>query len=197
VSKFNGINWTTYNTSNSGLANNYVFSVVIDGSGNKWFATNGGVSKFDEINWTTYNNSNSGLADNRVYSIAIDRSGNKWIGTWGGGVAYLGTPTTVPEEQVQNGAPHSFELYQNYPNPFNFGTLIKYALPEESMVKLVVYNLLGQKVKVLVENTQSPGYYTVYWDGKDNEGNFLPSGIYFYRISTEDRSEVKKLILLK
>lgn len=93
--------------------------------------------------------------------------------------------------------PEKFELFQNYPNPFNFGTLIKYALPEESEVKIVVYNLLGQKVKVLVEENQAPGYYTIYWDGKGEEGNILPSGIYFYKISTSKNSEAKKLILMK
>ena len=81
--------WSTYNTSNSGLPNNSVPSIAIDGSGDKWFGTfGGGVSKFDgDTTWTTYNTSNSGLADNSVLAIAIDGSGNKWIGTLGGGVS--------------------------------------------------------------------------------------------------------------
>ena len=93
--------------------------------------------------------------------------------------------------------PEKFELFQNYPNPFNFGTLIKYALPEESNVRLVIYNLLGQKVKELVEKTQSPGYYTIYWDGKDNRGENVGSGIYFYRIQTGSFTKTAKMSLLK
>jgi ligand-binding sensor domain-containing protein len=80
-------NWTTYNASNSGPANNQVAAIAIDGSGNKWFGTPGGVSKFDGTNWTTYNTSNSGLADDYVNAIAVDDSGNKWFGTVYGGVS--------------------------------------------------------------------------------------------------------------
>jgi hypothetical protein len=75
--------WTTYNTSNSGLASNVVLSIAIE-DGTKWFGTSSGVSKFDGTNWTTYNTSNSRLVFNRVDAIAIDRDGNKWFGTgWG------------------------------------------------------------------------------------------------------------------
>ncbi len=83
MSKFDGTNWTTYNTKNSGLAENGINAIAIDSSGNKWFGTWNGVSKFDGTNWTTYNTSNSGLAYNYVHAIAIDASGNKWFGcTW-------------------------------------------------------------------------------------------------------------------
>jgi hypothetical protein len=93
--------------------------------------------------------------------------------------------------------PEKFELFQNYPNPFNFGTLIRYALPEESEVKIVIYNLLGQKVRVLVEDIQTPGYYTVSWDGKNNKGEIVGSGIYFYRIQAGSFTKTAKMSLLK
>jgi ligand-binding sensor domain-containing protein len=77
VSKYNGTNWTTYNTSNSGLVS-AVYYIDIDHAGNKWFGTyDGGVSKYDGTNWTTYNTSNSGLASNQVWALAIDSAGNK------------------------------------------------------------------------------------------------------------------------
>jgi ligand-binding sensor domain-containing protein len=78
------VNWTVYNNSNSGLPNNTVKAIAIDGQGNKWIGTNSGLAKFDGVNWTVYNNSNSGLPDNNVLAIAIDGQGNKWIGTGGG-----------------------------------------------------------------------------------------------------------------
>jgi len=93
--------------------------------------------------------------------------------------------------------PEKFELFQNYPNPFNFGTLIKYALPEESEVKIVVYNLLGQKVRVLVEDIQEPGYYTISWNGKNERGEAVGSGIYFYRIQAGLFTKTAKMSLLK
>jgi sugar lactone lactonase YvrE len=91
--KFDGTNWTVYNTSNSGLPDNDVSSLAIDGSGNKWigifdyFGNDGGLAKFDDTRWTVYNTSNSGLPNNYVHSLAIDGSGNVWIGTSGGGLA--------------------------------------------------------------------------------------------------------------
>jgi ligand-binding sensor domain-containing protein len=65
LAKFDGVNWTVYNTSNSGLPDNYVRAIAIDGQGNKWIGTLGeGLAKFDDVNWTVYNTSNSGLPDN-------------------------------------------------------------------------------------------------------------------------------------
>jgi ligand-binding sensor domain-containing protein len=76
---------TFYNKVNSGLPDNYITSIAIDGSSNKWIGTyEGGFAKFDGTNWTTYNNSNSGLHTDMVRSIAIDEKGNKWIGTYYG-----------------------------------------------------------------------------------------------------------------
>jgi ligand-binding sensor domain-containing protein len=88
LAKFDGMSWTIYNRSNSGLPSNTVYAIAIDEQGNKWIGTEwGGLAKFDGINWTVYNTSNSGLRSNTVYAIAIDGQGNKWIGTWGGGLA--------------------------------------------------------------------------------------------------------------
>jgi ligand-binding sensor domain-containing protein len=82
LAKFDGTNWTVYNTSSSGLPYNNVNAIVVDEQGNKWIGTSiGGLAKFDGVNWTVYNTSNSGLPSNFVYTIAIDGQGNKWIGT--------------------------------------------------------------------------------------------------------------------
>jgi streptogramin lyase len=88
--------WIIYNTSNSGLPENYVSAIAIDGQGNKWIGTARGLAKFDGLNWTVYNTSNSGLPYNNVYAIAIDGEGNKWIGTYVGGLAkFDGSSWTV------------------------------------------------------------------------------------------------------
>ncbi len=88
--------------------------------------------------------------------------------------------------------PDRFMLFQNYPNPFNPSTVIKYELPSESKVSVIVYNLLGQKMKEIVNETESQGYHVVTFDA----GN-LPSGIYFYRITAGQFSSVKKMLLIK
>jgi hypothetical protein len=93
--------------------------------------------------------------------------------------------------------PVQFSLSQNYPNPFNPETDISYTLPQDFHVKLTIYNMLGQKVKVLVDEQQIAGYKTVRWDGKDQDGNEVGSGIYFYRLQAGEYNEVRKMVLAK
>jgi hypothetical protein len=93
--------------------------------------------------------------------------------------------------------PTVFALRQNYPNPFNPTTVIQYALPKSSFVKIEVYNILGQKVRTLMEEEQEPGYKMVDWDGKDDSGAEVSSGVYFYRIEAGSFVECKKMTLLK
>jgi hypothetical protein len=88
--------------------------------------------------------------------------------------------------------PASFSLSQNYPNPFNPTTTIRYELPKESFVHLAVYNVLGQLVRMLVNQTEEPGEKAVSFDGAS-----LPSGIYFYRISAGAFTDVRKMVVLK
>jgi photosystem II stability/assembly factor-like uncharacterized protein len=93
---------------------------------------------------------------------------------------------------INENIPNNFFLSQNYPNPFNPNTNIRYELPKNSFVKIVVFDLLGREIKTLVNEKQSPGTYNVSFDAST-----YPSGVYFYRLSTDDFSETKKMILLK
>ncbi|MEN3039314.1 MAG: FlgD immunoglobulin-like domain containing protein, partial [Candidatus Kryptonium sp.] len=99
--------------------------------------------------------------------------------------------------------PLDYMLYQNYPNPFNPGTEIKFDIPEYSSVKIIVWNVLGQKVKTLVEANLDPGRKTVRWDGRDDQGNFVGSGVYFYTMyaksldSDREFTMTRKAILIK
>lgn len=95
------------------------------------------------------------------------------------------------------GLPKKFELGQNYPNPFNAATVIKFDLPQSSKVKLDIYNILGQKVKSLVDEKLSAGYKKVVWDGTNQNGNSVASGIYFYRLQTDKFIEARKMVMLK
>ena len=88
------VTWTAFNATNSGLASDYVLSMVSDREGNLWFGTNDGVSVFDGANWTTYGTSD-GLASKHVHAIAIDSEGNKWFGTSGGVSRFDGTTWTT------------------------------------------------------------------------------------------------------
>ena len=96
--------------------------------------------------------------------------------------------------------PKAFALGQNYPNPFNPSTTIKYDIPEGSsdqQVRLNVYNIRGQKIRTLVDRTQGPGSYSVNWDGSDDGGRHVSSGVYFYRIDAGTYSATRKMVILK
>jgi hypothetical protein len=90
-----------------------------------------------------------------------------------------------------------FFLGQNYPNPFNLNTEISFQLPKECKVELKIYNLKGQKVKTLVQEEMTRGVHTLNWDGKDNAGHSVASGIYFFKLKTSDFVCVRKMVLLK
>jgi len=94
-------------------------------------------------------------------------------------------------------APDTFSLEQNYPNPFNPVTTIRYRLPAREEVSLTVYNMVGQQVATLVNESQGPGFYSVEWDGKDLHGNDLPTGIYIYRLKTKSFSQVHRMVKLQ
>ena len=99
---------------------------------------------------------------------------------------------TTDVELVNSNIPKTYSLSQNYPNPFNPSTRIQYEIPKASFVHLTVYNVIGQKVAELVNNEQSPGKYSVTFNG-----NNATSGIYFYRIEAGSYVQTNKMILLK
>ncbi len=91
------------------------------------------------------------------------------------GFAKTGTEITTP-------IPEHFSLEQNYPNPFNPTTKIKFALPERGHVILSIFNVMGQKIRTLVDEQKAAGYHSIIWDSKDDFGNEVASGVYVYRI---------------
>jgi len=93
--------------------------------------------------------------------------------------------------------PTEFSLRQNYPNPFNPVTKIEYALPKDSKVTLTVYTLTGQQIATLVNETKTAGYYQVKWNGTDNSGIPVASGIYFYHLKADGFDQTHKMLLLK
>ena len=93
--------------------------------------------------------------------------------------------------------PKDYALAQNVPNPFNPSTTIDYRLPEAGEVHLVIYNLLGQEVRTLVQEPMDAGFHSVVWDGLDAYGKQVASGIYMYRLNVGDFSQVQRMMLLK
>ncbi len=93
--------------------------------------------------------------------------------------------------------PTQYELDQNYPNPFNPSTTLRYSLKKGGFVELSIYNILGRKVKTLVSGEQDAGSHDVFWDGRNDSGDPVASGLYFYRLTAGDYVNTKKMLLVK
>ncbi|MBD3404222.1 T9SS type A sorting domain-containing protein, partial [candidate division GN15 bacterium] len=104
-------------------------------------------------------------------------------------------PTDVPDDNPI--LPRHAQLAQNYPNPFNPSTTIGFSLPQQTDVSLTVYNVLGRTVRVLVNDSRPAGEYEVVWDGRGDDGRSVASGVYFYRLVTEQQVQSRKMLLVK
>jgi hypothetical protein len=113
-------------------------------------------------------------------------------GIYAQNIHYNGTLGTVSVRKISTGIITKYELYQNYPNPFNPLTKIKFSIPENSIITLKVYNVIGQEIATLVNEKLNAGTYEIPFSN-----NLLPSGVYFYRLQAGDYTNTKKLILLK
>jgi hypothetical protein len=144
------------------------------------------------------------LAGRDQLTLAIARDG-KWLaipttydavqGVLVGSTMHLGLYGVVKKSDVDGeleSVPTQFSLYQNYPNPFNPTTTIRYDVPSASRVRLSVYDLLGREIAVLVDDERSPGRFGVTFDAGS-----LSTGVYFYRLSTSEFSQVRKLVVVK
>lgn len=132
----------------------------------------------------------------RIYTIARDNTGNVQP-LDASTIVSTRVDTTVVGINQDERLPKVFALHPNFPNPFNPTTTIRYDLPEASEVKIVIYNVLGQKVKTLVNQRQPAGYKTIIWDGKNESGQQIASGFYFYRMVSEKFSKVRKMLLIR
>jgi len=103
--------------------------------------------------------------------------------------------TSIAESPNQN-IPDCFNLYANYPNPFNPATHIAYDLPQELKVRIEVFDLLGRQVCTLVDETKQAGKYIVTWNGRDQSGKVVSSGIYMYRITAGTYSATRTMVFL-
>lgn len=105
--------------------------------------------------------------------------------------------TTVKLSKESSGIVGDFALEQNYPNPFNPKTTIRFALPQPGRVRLTIYNLLGQQIRTLINGQMSAGFHEISWEGREETGREVSSGVYFYRLETEGFSKSLKMLLLR
>jgi hypothetical protein len=121
------------------------------------------------------------------------RVGHGWVFTGDGALV----PLLLPKAQRLELPPTAFRLLQNVPNPFNPMTTIAFELPENTEVNLAVYNLVGQRVRVLVLEARGAGRYQVIWDARDDLGRDVSSGVYFYRLKAGDYLATRRMLLVR
>jgi len=132
------------------------------------------------------------LGEFEVSLIASDDRGG--LDTCSFIITVIEAPVSVEESEK---SPEEFVLKQNYPNPFNPHTVIEYEIPKITNVTLQIYNPLGREIITLIDEVQYPGSYSVIWDGMDDLGNKVNSGIYLYKIKAGRYISTKKMILIK
>jgi len=109
---------------------------------------------------------------------------------------YIDVATAINDGFTQ-GVPQRFSLNQNYPNPFNPTTVITFTLPERQEIVLQIFNVLGQKVKTLAKGVKEAGQYRLVWDGRDDNGNRVSSGIYFYQLKSPRFNKTMKMMYVR
>ena len=100
-------------------------------------------------------------------------------------------------QRIDDRLPSDFHLSQNYPNPFNPETRIEFSVPKRASVRLAIYNLGGQLIRTIVDRPFQTGSFSVTWDGRDDSGRAVASGVYLYELKTADTRIAKRLTLLK
>jgi len=194
------------------------YAIAIDGSNNVYvtgMSGGGGATGLDYATIKYYSNGDTawvmryngpGNGSDYAQAIAVDDSGNVYVtgrseGSGSGHdyctIKYFQTASGVKDETGSRERPSEFDLSQNYPNPFNPTTKIEFTLAKSGFVTLQIYDVLGRRVRTLVSEELSSGYKSVIWDGKNEDGKDVASGVYFYQLKVGDFSEPKKMLLLK
>lgn len=200
-SKFDGNTWTTYL-----LGDARVRCTIHDSQGYVWIGDKGGetstgLHRFDGTNWENWTEVSTGQQIDWINKIALDEKNDvMWIGTHGNGV--FKAEGLIPTEPVNVSdikelIVSDFNLYQNFPNPFNPVTKISYSVPVNSKVTLKIYSVTGQLIRTLIDEQQSAGFKSVFWEGRNDCGKRVTSGVYLYEINVRDFRDVKSMVIVK
>lgn len=194
----NGANWSSSSTGVTGAVKSIaiVGGTIFVGTSSGFLTTNM-VYRSDDTG-TTWTAIDQGLLPQQTVNKLVADGQYLYAGTPGRSVWRRLLSQITEVEQIDNpGLPSSFQLAQNYPNPFNPTTSIEFSLATRSHVSLEIFNSLGQRVRVLDDETRAPGTYRVDWNGRNDSGDQLATGIYLYRLTTDAGVITKKMLLVK
>jgi hypothetical protein len=141
--------------------------------------------------WTAWENVEANDVDNTVTASNVDAGEGQWA------LAIKYNQTYVPDDNVEQALPLTFQLHNAYPNPFNPITTLRYDLPEQANVNIIIYDMLGRQVRTLVNTTQDAGFKSVIWDATNDFGKQVSAGVYIYQIQAGEFVQTRKMVLLK
>jgi hypothetical protein len=158
------------------------------------------------VGWHTTSASDSFMVDNFCFVLDSQGKGHAAFSAFNFAqgmleddsveIYYFSSSNSAVDTEEDNKTFHS-NLFQNYPNPFNSSSIITYEIERGENVTLKIYDILGREVRELINTSQKPDYYKVIWDGRNNSGKEVSSGIYFYQLRAGNYKQTRKLILLK
>lgn len=193
VSHLSGETWTSY-TMADGLPSNAIRDIGVSPSGVAWIATSGGAASLMEgQGWTTYIQGD-GIADDDVTAVHIQDENAIWFGTGRSGISLLGEDAASVRDPEPR--PAARFLVQCYPNPCNAATTIRYDLPAPGYVQISVYDATGRRVAQLLDRRESR-CGEVRWLGTDDSGHPLSSGLYFYRLTADEHTLQRRVVLIQ
>ena len=198
----NDSTWSDYNNFDFSIPFGSTYQIAIDSNDVKWFTKDKNIHLYNQNGVITFDDKDVNelyppfdeVLDPTVYvySVYIDKYNNKWLGYSNGYVVkYMGDDITDVKKDEQD-IPVHYNLLLNYPNPFNPSTIISYQIPERGLVKLKVYDVLGNEIVSIVNEEKAAGQYQVEFNSEN-----LSSGIYIYRMQVNNYIESKKMILLR
>ncbi len=135
--------------------------------------------------------------ENGELTIVVERLAGQFTSVSQVWLKETGAELNVQVDQQTGGSPAAFSLADNYPNPFNPSTQIRFSAPQNSKIRLEIFNILGQKVRVLVDQALPAGSHTIEWDGRNDFGAAVASGIYFYRMVAGNFVQTKRMLLMR
>jgi hypothetical protein len=191
-----GTTWTNY----SGTLPNIPVNCVVfrnSSSDGVYIGTDVGVyyRNSTHADWLAFS---TGLPNVGVRELEIHYGVQKLrAGTFGRGLWESQLDSTVGVDPISSIVPERFQLFQNYPNPFNPSTTIRYAIVNKAHVDLIVYDMSGKKIRTLISEVQATGERLIVWDGKDNNGQQVSSGIYLYELTAGNLKQTMKMVLVK
>lgn len=201
LARFDGEKWKIFNSENSELPSNSITSISFDNNGKVIIVCNemsnpthkdGGLAVYDGVNFEVFKFYNSPLPLRYLRSAVTDNNNNIWLLGYTGLSVFNKTEVKLDlSNSIQN------KLSQNFPNPFNSTTIIKYTLANQGNVRLKIIDILGKEVRTLINMNVSSGDHLIEWDGKNDYGVNVASGIYLFQLFSENFIEVKKMILTK